>query len=134
MRKEGLQPGEVCVALPGGSRGSAQRPDCVKCYMDDFDAHWHSALGATLAVLEAGYNIASIMLRYKGVDWRDMSTWDCNRRISPLGELAYACINLHPRFELSRETPHQLMPMQRADTPCLLTPLQTAHAQSRRPA
>ena len=68
----------------------------LKCYKDDFDAHWHSALGATLAILEAGYNIASLMLRYKGVDWRDMSTWDCNRRVSPLGELAYDGINLHP--------------------------------------
>ena len=62
------------------------------CYHDDFD----SALGATLAVLEAGYNIASLMLRYKGVEWRDMSTWDCNRRVNPVGELAYDGINLHP--------------------------------------
>ena len=37
----------------------------LRCYSDAFDAHWHSALGATLAVLEAGYNIGSLMLRYK---------------------------------------------------------------------
>ena len=58
----------------------------------DFD----SALGATLAVLEAGYNIASLMLRYRGVDWRDMSSWDCNRRVNPAIELAYDGLNLHP--------------------------------------
>lgn len=62
------------------------------CYKDDFD----SALGATLAVLEAGYNIASLMLRYRGVDWRDMSSWDCNRRVNPVVELGYDGLNLHP--------------------------------------
>ena len=68
----------------------------LKCYTEAYDAHWHSALGATLAVLEAGYNIASLMLRYRGVDWRDMSSWDCNRRVNPVIELAYDGLNLHP--------------------------------------
>ena len=68
----------------------------LKCYKDDFDAHWHGVLGATLAVLEAGYNIGSLMTRYKGVDWRDMSTWDCNRRINPVVDSAYDGLNLHP--------------------------------------
>ena len=39
---------------------------------------WHSELGASLAVLNAGFNIDSLMLRYAGVDWRDTSFWNCN--------------------------------------------------------
>ena len=35
-------------------------------------------MGSSAAILNAGYNIDSLMLRYQGVDWRDKSHWGCN--------------------------------------------------------
>lgn len=35
-------------------------------------------MGSSAAVLKAGYNIDSLMLRYQGVDWRDTNNWGCN--------------------------------------------------------
>lgn len=35
-------------------------------------------MGSSAAILAAGYNIDSLMLRYQGVDWRDKANWGCN--------------------------------------------------------
>lgn len=50
------------------------------CHRDRWDTIYYSELGSSLAILNAGYNIDSFMLRYQGVDWRNKSTWDCNER------------------------------------------------------
>ena len=41
-------------------------------------ARRHAEVGASSAILDAGYNLDSLLLRYQGVDWRDRATWGCN--------------------------------------------------------
>ena len=50
----------------------------LQCYTDIHDAIWHAELGSSKAILDAGYSIDSLMLRYQGVDWRDKANWGCN--------------------------------------------------------
>jgi hypothetical protein len=38
----------------------------------------YAEMGSSAAILSAGYNIDSLMLRYQGVDWRNRSNWGCN--------------------------------------------------------
>ncbi len=42
-----------------------------KCYESLYDTVSHSELGASAAILKAGYSIDSLMLKYKGVNWLD---------------------------------------------------------------
>ena len=50
----------------------------MQCYGSPFDAKYHSESGASRAVLEAGKNIDSLMLRYGRVDWASKANWQCN--------------------------------------------------------
>lgn len=54
------------------------------CYEDMWDTIYHSEVGASRAILNAGYTLDSLMLRYKGVDWRNQSNWQCNAECAPL--------------------------------------------------
>ena len=40
-------------------------PAVFRCYDSIHDTIWHSELGASLAILDAGYNLDSLMLRYQ---------------------------------------------------------------------
>jgi hypothetical protein len=55
----------------------------LQCYTDIHDAIWHAELGSSKAILDAGYSIDSLMLRYQGVDWRDKANWECNAGWAP---------------------------------------------------
>lgn len=35
---------------------------------------------SSLAILRAGYNLDSFMVRYQGVDWTNEANWECNAR------------------------------------------------------
>ncbi|WIA10790.1 hypothetical protein OEZ85_010958 [Tetradesmus obliquus] len=59
------------------------------CHKDRWDTIFYSELGSSKAILDAGFNIGCMMLRYQGVDWRDPGNWDCNARLTPTGE--YGC-------------------------------------------
>ena len=48
-----------------------------------WDTIYHSEVGASKAVLDAGYTLDSLMLRYKNVDWRNQSNWGCNGECAP---------------------------------------------------
>lgn len=39
-------------------------PEVLRCYNDRWDAIWYAELGSSEAVLNAGYNIASLLHRY----------------------------------------------------------------------
>eukprot|EP01025_Chloroclados_australasicus_P067784 TRINITY_DN939_c1_g1_i1.p2 TRINITY_DN939_c1_g1~~TRINITY_DN939_c1_g1_i1.p2 ORF type:complete len:416 (-),score=23.99 TRINITY_DN939_c1_g1_i1:2601-3848(-) len=68
-----------------------------------YSLFWHtiyySELGASLAILQAGYNIGSFMMRYQGVDWNNQDNWGCNDKFNPYGQYNYDGIALHP-FEV----------------------------------
>ena len=74
-------------------------PAVLQCYHKLHDAIWYAELGSSAAVLGAGYNIDSLMLRYQGVNWRDTSHWQCNGGLNPYAEWMYDGINLSP-FEV----------------------------------
>jgi hypothetical protein len=50
------------------------------CHNSRWNTIYYSELGASNAMLKAGYNIDSLMTKYQGVDWRDKRNWECNRR------------------------------------------------------
>lgn len=50
------------------------------CYTSMWDVIFYGELGSSLAILKAGYNLESFMSRYRGVDWRQESNWECNSR------------------------------------------------------
>lgn len=66
------------------------------CYSEKLETIFHSELGASLAILKAGYNLDSFMARYQGVDWRDEKNWRCNDGANPYGEYYYDGISLNP--------------------------------------
>ena len=53
------------------------------CYESMWDTIYHSEVGASRAVLDAGFGLDSLMLRYKNVDWRNQSNWGCNGECVP---------------------------------------------------
>ncbi len=48
------------------------------CYENLLDTVWHSEVGASKAILDAGYSLDSLMLKYQGVDWSNKAAWRCN--------------------------------------------------------
>lgn len=52
------------------------------CYKSMWDVIFYSELGSSWSILAAGYSIDALMLRYQGVDWTNLSTWDCNARLA----------------------------------------------------
>lgn len=65
------------------------------CHKDRWDTIYYSELGSSLAILQAGYNIDCLMLRYQGVDWRSKANWDCNSRYAVTPGHA-VCLLPHP--------------------------------------
>ena len=51
-----------------------------ECYENLLDTVWYSEVGASKAILDAGYSLDSLMLKYQGVDWSDKAAWNCNDR------------------------------------------------------
>ena len=77
---------------------------------DRWNTIYFSELGSSAAVLDAGYNIDCLLVRYQGVDWRDKANWDCNARWG--GHInarmwrracACTCMHLHYGFMGDRE-------------------------------
>jgi hypothetical protein len=56
-----------------------------QCHKGRWDAIYFSELGSSWAILAAGYNLDSLMLRYQGVDWRNKDNWNCNARCALSG-------------------------------------------------
>eukprot|EP00879_Flechtneria_rotunda_P012042 GHRR01012577.1.p1 GENE.GHRR01012577.1~~GHRR01012577.1.p1 ORF type:complete len:347 (+),score=93.53 GHRR01012577.1:547-1587(+) len=66
------------------------------CHEDRWDTIYYSELGSSKCILDAGYNIACLMLRYQGVDWRDKNNWDCNAKLTPATEFSCDGTSLDP--------------------------------------
>ena len=49
-----------------------------ECHRQISDAVYNAEVGSSLAILQAGYSIDSLMLRYQGVDWTNPENWQCN--------------------------------------------------------
>lgn len=79
-----------------GYRAMRAAGTVFECHHSIWDTIYHAELGSSLAVLEAGHNIDSLMLRYHGVDWRDRNNWDCNSGVNPYAEDRYDGISVNP--------------------------------------
>eukprot|EP00775_Hariotina_reticulata_P012780 gene12780-12909_t len=66
------------------------------CHKDRWDTIYYSELGSSKCILDAGYNIDSLMLRYQGVDWRDRDNWDCNAKLTPTSEFGCDGVSVDP--------------------------------------
>ncbi|EFN53576.1 hypothetical protein CHLNCDRAFT_136762 [Chlorella variabilis] len=69
-----------------------------KCWGHIHDTIISSEIGASSAIMAAGFGIDSLMLRYKGVDWRDPAVQDhaCNGELNPLQPGFNDGINVEP--------------------------------------
>jgi translation initiation factor eIF-2B subunit epsilon len=68
----------------------------LACAGDRWDAIWHGELGASAAILASGHNLACLLPRYAGVDWRDSAAAGCNQRTSPVGDGYFDGVTLSP--------------------------------------
>jgi hypothetical protein len=74
----------------------SQGGEVFKCYDNSWDVRYHSDSGASLAIMESGHAIDTLMTKYQGVDWWNKATWTCNGKVRPDGELTYDGISLSP--------------------------------------
>jgi hypothetical protein len=54
------------------------------CKKDYMDAVVNGEIEASQLILRANYQIASLQIKYQGVDFRLKSNWNCNNRVSPI--------------------------------------------------
>ncbi|PSC69296.1 hypothetical protein C2E20_7243 [Micractinium conductrix] len=52
--------------------------------------------GLTNSLMKYGYNVATLMAMYRGVDWRDRRHWRCNNNVHPSRHGTYSGITMHP--------------------------------------
>lgn len=71
----------------------------LTCHSAPWEDEYYSQLGASRAILNAGYNLDSFMLRYRGVDWTEPRNWGCNAKLNPVGEFFYDGTTISP-FEV----------------------------------
>jgi hypothetical protein len=76
-------------------------PGVFECWKEMADVVVHSEIGASVAILNAGFNIDSLMLRYQGLDWRDPrlsgeAEFPCNAGMNPLQPGFNDGIDVHP--------------------------------------
>lgn len=72
-------------------------PHVFTCRDDLWATIYHSEVGSSAAMLAAGHNLGSLMVRYRGVDWRDRRAWGCNGGLGPaLAEHANDGMSLDP--------------------------------------
>ena len=54
------------------------------CRNDRWRTIFYGELLSSRSILDAGYTINSLMMRYRGINWHDKIFWQCNGGISPL--------------------------------------------------
>jgi len=56
----------------------------LNCKKDYSDAVFNGEIGASQILLHANYQIASLQIKYQGVDFRKKENWACNSKVSPI--------------------------------------------------
>lgn len=90
-----VRPHAWATDLKGLAKMLAQ-DEIFKCHKNTWDVRYHSDSGASLAILQSGWTIDTLMSRYQGVDWRSTTSWQCNQRVPPEYEMHYDGISLNP--------------------------------------
>jgi hypothetical protein len=50
----------------------------LACYDNMADTIYNAEVGASRIILDQGYTIDSLMLKYQHVDWTNTSNWNCD--------------------------------------------------------
>lgn len=76
---------------------SAWQAGVFACFKDKRDAIVNGEYGLSRAVLAAGMNMDSLLLRYQRQDWRDSIHWACNANVHPTRNGTYGeGMSVHP--------------------------------------
>lgn len=67
-----------------------------RCHSNPWEQRYHADVGASLAILKAGWTLDTLLTRYQGVDWTAASAWQCNQRVRPDYEHHYDGISVTP--------------------------------------
>lgn len=87
---------------PQEGLGVLQRDGSVfTCHSNMLDTIWHSEIGASAVILEAGFNLDCLLTKYQGVNWRNSSFANCNGGMNPMWEGRYDGISLNPLEQAS---------------------------------
>lgn len=73
-----------------------QEAGCFECHSTWREAKVKGEVAGSAAILQAGYNLDCLMLRYQGVNWQDNTKWRCGNMISPHQEGTYDGTSLSP--------------------------------------
>lgn len=65
-----------------------------ECYKTKHEVILNGEYALTKAILEAGYNLDTILLQYGRVDWRDKKNWNCNDKKFPFRKNQYGKYNI----------------------------------------
>jgi hypothetical protein len=68
----------------------------LQCHADREDAIINGELGASMAILDAGYNIDCLLEPYQGIDWRNWRNHKCNDMRNPMKHGNFMGTTLHP--------------------------------------
>jgi hypothetical protein len=67
-----------------------------RCHSNTWEQRYHADVGASLAILKAGWTLDTLLTRYQGVDWTQAAAWQCNQRVRPDYEHHYDGISVTP--------------------------------------
>lgn len=84
------------LAMDGIGLEILTRAGVFICYATQAETVQKAEIKASSAILDAGYNIDCLLLRYQGIDWRLRQHHKCNQRRNPIPEHAYDGISIHP--------------------------------------
>eukprot|EP00455_Lapot_gusevi_P057492 TRINITY_DN9809_c0_g1_i5.p1 TRINITY_DN9809_c0_g1~~TRINITY_DN9809_c0_g1_i5.p1 ORF type:complete len:343 (-),score=26.39 TRINITY_DN9809_c0_g1_i5:111-1139(-) len=71
-------------------------PKALGCPKTFWDAISAGEVLMSRAIMDAGFQIDSLMIRYDGVDFRKTENHNCNDRVNPLSEQSNDGISVHP--------------------------------------
>lgn len=64
--------------LQAGLKMLQEDGNVFACHANMADAIYNAEVGASRIVLEQGYTIDSLMMKYQDVDWTNRTNWNCN--------------------------------------------------------
>lgn len=73
-----------------------QEAGCFECYSTWREAKVKGEVAGSAAILQAGYNLDCLMLRYQDVNWQDNTKWRCGSMVAPHQEGTYDGTSLNP--------------------------------------
>ena len=71
-------------------------PKIFQCHANIWEQKYYADVGASLAILRAGWTLDTLLTRYQEVDWTAAQSWSCNQRVRPDYEHHYDGVSITP--------------------------------------